>query len=105
MDDDNTAWTVEGLNPVALNMEFAHRFVNDPADAVTRSQLERGAYQVAVWCGKYDIPIRRVIDFDHGASGIIGHGEIPTRYNTNHHTDPGPYFDWDTFLELVRDWR
>ncbi len=40
---------------------------------------------------------------------IIGHFEVPDPANPgqfggrSHHTDPGPYWDWDTFMTLVRN--
>ncbi len=40
---------------------------------------------------------------------IIGHFEVPDPANPgqfggrSHHTDPGPYWDWDSFMTLVRN--
>jgi hypothetical protein len=40
---------------------------------------------------------------------IIGHFEVPDPANPgqfggrSHHTDPGPYWDWDSFMSLVRN--
>jgi N-acetyl-anhydromuramyl-L-alanine amidase AmpD len=34
------------------------------------------------------------IQFVHGLPGILGHSEVPKAT----HTDPGPYFPWDSFL-------
>lgn len=40
---------------------------------------------------------------------IIGHHEVPDPSDPgkfggrSHHTDPGPYWDWDTFMTLVRN--
>ncbi|MEU9391611.1 N-acetylmuramoyl-L-alanine amidase [Streptomyces sp. NPDC048324] len=41
-------------------------------------------------CGRYGIPVDR----EH----IIGHVEVPG----TDHTDPGPYWDWDRYIGLVR---
>jgi hypothetical protein len=41
-------------------------------------------------CGRYGIPVDR----EH----IIGHVEVPG----TDHTDPGPYWDWDRYMGLVR---
>jgi N-acetyl-anhydromuramyl-L-alanine amidase AmpD len=41
-------------------------------------------------CDRYGIPLDR----DH----IIGHVEVPG----TDHTDPGPYWDWDTYMSLVQ---
>ena len=50
---------------------------------------------------RYDIPRDRV--------HIFGHAEVPdpsdpTKFGgRSNHTDPGPYWDWDTFMALVRN--
>ncbi|MEU3336197.1 N-acetylmuramoyl-L-alanine amidase [Streptomyces sp. NPDC006668] len=41
-------------------------------------------------CGRYGIPVDR----DH----VIGHVEVPG----TDHTDPGPYWDWERYMGLVR---
>ncbi|MCD9876599.1 N-acetylmuramoyl-L-alanine amidase [Streptomyces guryensis] len=41
-------------------------------------------------CGRYGIPVDR----EH----VIGHVEVPG----TDHTDPGPYWDWDRYMGLVR---
>jgi 20S proteasome alpha/beta subunit len=67
-------------------------FVNDPSwftEAMYRSSARLTAYL----CQKYSIPIDR----DH----IIGHGEVPY---PNTHTDPGPYWDWDRYMGLVKSY-
>lgn len=103
--DKDTAWTVEGLNTISLNLEFAHRLpgADDLEERVTDSQLQRGAWQVAWWCLQYDIPAERTVNID--LYGIIGHADIPPAYNTGGHWDPGPYFDWDTFMRYVLQWK
>lgn len=41
-------------------------------------------------CARYGIPVDR--------KHILGHVEVPG----TDHTDPGPHWDWDRYLELVR---
>lgn len=46
---------------------------------------------------KYDIPLDR--------AHIVGHDQIPalsTRVLTGQHWDPGPYWDWDHYMNLVQ---
>ncbi|MFF7014866.1 MULTISPECIES: peptidoglycan recognition family protein [Streptomyces] len=64
-------------------------FVDRPKD-LTRAMYESSARLTASICGRYDIPIDR----EH----IIGHVEVPG----TDHTDPGPHWDWDRYLKLVR---
>ncbi|MXG25317.1 N-acetylmuramoyl-L-alanine amidase [Streptomyces sp. YIM 132580] len=64
-------------------------FVDRPKD-LTRAMYESSARLTASICARYDIPIDR----EH----IIGHVEVPG----TDHTDPGPHWDWDRYLKLVR---
>jgi hypothetical protein len=54
-----------------------------------------------------DITTRHRIPRDR--KHIIGHNEVPdptdpTKFGgRGHHTDPGPYWDWDTYMTLVRN--
>ncbi|MEI7034829.1 peptidoglycan recognition family protein [Streptomyces pratensis] len=64
-------------------------FVDRPKD-LTTAMYEASARLTASICARHDIPIDR----EH----IIGHVEVPG----TDHTDPGPHWDWDRYLELVR---
>ncbi|MFB8101507.1 N-acetylmuramoyl-L-alanine amidase [Streptomyces sp. NPDC056007] len=64
-------------------------FVDRPKD-LTRAMYESSARLTASICARHDIPIDR----EH----IIGHVEVPG----TDHTDPGPHWDWDRYLKLVR---
>lgn len=66
-------------------------YVSDPSyftDAMYHSSARLSAYL----CNKYDIPINRTY--------IYGHNEVPEAT----HNDPGPYWDWDRYIRLVRDY-
>lgn len=56
----------------------------------TSAQLSALADLVRGLCDRYGIPKDR--------AHIKGHKEIPG----NDHTDPGPYFPWDRFMQMVR---
>lgn len=64
-------------------------FVDRPQD-FTAAMYEASARLTAAVCGRYDIPVDR--------THIIGHVEVPG----TDHTDPGPHWDWDRYLKLVR---
>lgn len=57
-------------------------------DAMYRSSAKLSAYL----CKKYNIPIDR--------SHIIGHNEVPGAT----HTDPGRYWNWTRYMDLVRSY-
>ncbi|WP_077799423.1 N-acetylmuramoyl-L-alanine amidase [Streptomyces sp. JHA26] len=64
-------------------------FVDRPQD-FTDAMYAASARLTAGVCARYGIPVDR----EH----IIGHVEVPG----TDHTDPGPYWDWGRYLELVR---
>jgi N-acetyl-anhydromuramyl-L-alanine amidase AmpD len=64
-------------------------FVDRPQD-FTAAMYAASARLAAGICARYGIPVDR----EH----IIGHAEVPG----TDHTDPGPHWDWDRYLELVR---
>ena len=64
-------------------------------------EYEASAHLVRSIALRYGIPRDR--------THIIGHFEVPDTAHPGHfggrngHTDPGPYWDWDYFMALVRD--
>lgn len=64
-------------------------FVDRPED-FTDEMYESSARLTAGICERYAIPVDR--------KHIIGHVEVPG----TDHTDPGPHWDWDRYMKLVR---
>ncbi|WP_030421646.1 MULTISPECIES: N-acetylmuramoyl-L-alanine amidase [unclassified Streptomyces] len=64
-------------------------FVDRPRD-FTDAMYASSARLTAGICARYAIPVDR----EH----VIGHVEVPG----TDHTDPGPHWDWDRYLGLVR---
>ncbi|MCL7369439.1 N-acetylmuramoyl-L-alanine amidase [Streptomyces ardesiacus] len=64
-------------------------FVDRPRD-FTDAMYAASARLTAGICARYDIPVDR----EH----VLGHVEVPG----TDHTDPGPHWDWDRYLKLVR---
>ncbi|MGW2020069.1 N-acetylmuramoyl-L-alanine amidase [Streptomyces sp. NPDC001927] len=65
-------------------------FVDRPQD-FTAAMYASSARLTAGICARYDIPVDR--------KHIIGHVEVPG----TDHTDPGPHWDWDRYMKLVRE--
>ncbi|WP_327672739.1 MULTISPECIES: N-acetylmuramoyl-L-alanine amidase [unclassified Streptomyces] len=65
-------------------------FVDDPDRWFTDAAYRASARLAADISTRYDIPVDR----EH----IVGHNEVPGAT----HTDPGPYWDWDRYIRLVR---
>ncbi|MFB7165565.1 N-acetylmuramoyl-L-alanine amidase [Streptomyces sp. NPDC056242] len=64
-------------------------FVDRPAD-FTDAMYASSARLTAGICRRYGIPVDR--------KHIIGHVEVPG----TDHTDPGPHWDWDRYMRLVK---
>ncbi|MFZ3568021.1 N-acetylmuramoyl-L-alanine amidase [Streptomyces sp. BH097] len=64
-------------------------FVDRPED-FTDAMYEASARLTAQICRRYDMPVDR--------KHIIGHVEVPG----TDHTDPGPNWDWDRYIRLVK---
>ncbi|MFJ3984087.1 N-acetylmuramoyl-L-alanine amidase [Streptomyces fungicidicus] len=75
-------------NERSIGIEHAG-FVDRPED-FTDEMYEASARLTARICARYDLPVDR--------KHILGHVEVPG----TDHTDPGPHWDWDRYLELVR---
>ncbi|MFD4759436.1 peptidoglycan-binding protein [Streptomyces sp. NPDC058439] len=85
--DSDTAYHARSANASALGIEH-EGFIDDPSwftDAMYRSSAALTKYL----CDRYGIPKDR--------AHIIGHSEAPG----NDHTDPGPYWDWTRYMQLV----
>ncbi|NBE52181.1 N-acetylmuramoyl-L-alanine amidase [Streptomyces boluensis] len=64
-------------------------FVDKP-ETLTDVMYRSSARLTADICARYEIPVDR--------KHIIGHNEVPDAT----HTDPGPHWDWDKYIRLVR---
>ncbi|MFI5769568.1 peptidoglycan-binding protein [Streptomyces sp. NPDC051658] len=85
--DSDTAYHARSANASALGIEH-EGFIDDPSwftDTMYRSSAALTTYL----CDRYGIPKDR--------AHIIGHSEAPG----NDHTDPGPYWDWTRYMQLV----
>ncbi|MFG3151497.1 N-acetylmuramoyl-L-alanine amidase [Streptomyces sp. NPDC048219] len=65
-------------------------FVNQPDRWFTEAAYKASAELVAGIAERHDVPLDR----EH----IVGHNEVPDAT----HTDPGPRWDWDRYMALVR---
>ncbi|GAB2607754.1 hypothetical protein GCM10027168_45800 [Streptomyces capparidis] len=86
--DADTAWHARSGNPYSLGIEH-EGYVDNPAwftDSMYRASADLTRYL----CDHYGIPKDR--------AHIVGHNEVPN----NDHTDPGPHWDWNRYMELVR---
>ncbi|MER5360994.1 peptidoglycan-binding protein [Streptomyces sp. NPDC002785] len=85
--DRDTAYHARSQNASALGIEH-EGFVDDPS-WFTDTMYRSSAALTKHLCDRYGIPKDR--------AHIIGHSEAPG----NDHTDPGPYWDWTRYMQLV----
>ncbi|KAF4408383.1 MULTISPECIES: N-acetylmuramoyl-L-alanine amidase [Streptomyces] len=78
-----------GFNERSVGIE--HEGWVDRPGYLTDTMYEASARLVAGICARYDIPRDR----EH----IVGHVEVPG----TDHTDPGPHWDWDRYMRMLRD--
>lgn len=95
---DRAAWHVVNFNSPSIGIELEDLdlktrkgCLTDP-NWLTDIQLDRLAELTALLMRKYLIPI----------SNVWGHDCQELRKLGNTHKDPGPYFPWDKFKELVK---
>lgn len=79
------------MNERSIGIEH-EGFVDRPQD-FTAAMYASSARLTADVCARYGIPVDR----EH----IIGHVEVPG----TDHTDPGPHWDWERYMGLVRKER
>ena len=66
----------------------------------TSAEYQASAQLAASICSRWGVPMDR--------QHVIGHSEVPDPNNPGqyggeaHHTDPGPYWDWTTYLSLAQ---
>ncbi|EFE78565.1 conserved hypothetical protein [Streptomyces filamentosus NRRL 15998] len=85
--DKDTAWHARSANASSVGIEH-EGWVDEPAwftDAMYRSSAALTSHLSA----KFNIPKDR--------AHIVGHVEVPG----NDHTDPGPHWDWNYYMELI----
>jgi len=105
--DGDTAWAAPGANSDGLQLEIAgymRQTRTQWLDPYSKAALKQAAIVAVGWCVKYGIPVRRLIgnQLRAGVPGICGHVDVSTAYRQSDHTDPGPGFPWDIFLDMVR---
>lgn len=109
VEDSDIAWGAPGANSDGLHIEIAGTAAQTRKqwlDDYSSKALDEAARVAAVWCVKYQIPVRRLNinqTVDGKTKGFIGHIDATRafpHYGGNH-TDPGKNFPWDVFLTKV----
>jgi N-acetyl-anhydromuramyl-L-alanine amidase AmpD len=104
----DTAWTTGSINNFSYSYELSGRASQTKeqwADEFSTAMIAIVAKRVAKAALCWNIPIRKLTpaELKAGASGICGHVDQTVAYEVKGgHTDPGPNFPWEKFLNQVR---
>ncbi|HUI30282.1 MAG TPA: Ig-like domain-containing protein [Candidatus Acidoferrales bacterium] len=109
VNDSDRAWAVVCWNSITLNIEH-EGFVSD-SSFYTEAEYESSARLTASLCEKFGIPEDSLHIFGHDAWSYPWFNLIPfsqyvpyvgSGYATcNNHTDPGKYWNWHHYFDLV----
>lgn len=102
--DKDRAWHAPGANGWGIGIEHSAFAKDNPNNSkhlgFTQAQIDASAKLVAKLVRKYNIPITRGYIFGHNE---VGKGTVPgSPQGKGGHSDPGPYWDWDNYLRLVK---
>jgi spore germination protein YaaH/N-acetyl-anhydromuramyl-L-alanine amidase AmpD len=107
--EGDIAWHAGNRLYNSLSVGIEHEgFVK--AKMFTEHQYRASARLLAYLAYKYGIPLTRptgVAPADASGGGVIGHDQVPDPNNpsigggASHHTDPGPNWDWSTYMDLA----
>jgi N-acetyl-anhydromuramyl-L-alanine amidase AmpD len=106
--DNDIAGAAPGANHDGLHIElagYARQTREEWLDDYGKAMLELAAQAAARWAVTYDIPIRQLTNFElgsHAPRGFVPHAQVSAVFKQSNHTDPGPAFPWDYFLQQTR---
>ncbi|HSP71591.1 MAG TPA: N-acetylmuramoyl-L-alanine amidase [Gaiellaceae bacterium] len=102
VDPDDVAWHAGNRDVNEHSIGIEHEGFTSVRGSITPAELDASARLVAYLAARYGIPLDR--------AHVIGHDEVPDPNDrrlsggANHHTDPGPYWPWDEYMQLVRQY-
>lgn len=106
--DMDVAYHAPGVNSSFLGFEHAGYARQTPADwqdPYSQDLLKRSAGLAALKCIQYNIPVVWLSSADliAGKRGFTSHVNVTNAFHKSTHTDPGPAFPVDQYLQYVRD--
>lgn len=108
--DRNVAFAAPGANSDGIQVEMAgygRQTRVEWLDVYSTQLLLRSADAVALYLRKFYLPTELLTasQVRAGSKGITGHVMVSQAYGESNHTDPGPNFPWDIFMNFVDNAR
>lgn len=99
--DDWQVWASGNKgNDILLHVAFVGAAAWSRKQWLAQDRMLRAAATVVRhWCDRYRFPVRKVSV--NGLPGLCGHVDTQAWGGTDH-TDPGPNFPWDVFIQYVK---
>lgn len=106
--DSDTAWAAPGANHNGIQLEHAGRANQTSeqwSDAYSEAMLRLSANLVAELCRTHNVPLQWVSSagLKNGERGLTTHVSVSEAFRKSDHTDPGPNFPFDRYLEMVKE--
>jgi hypothetical protein len=105
LDDDRIPFGAPGVNTNGFHIEHAGHSEWTREKWLTHEKtLRRGAFKAAFHALKFNVPLRllNANDLRQGKSGFVTHATATLAFTPGGHTDPGPGFPLDHYMDLVR---
>lgn len=105
LSDDAIPWGAIGANTSGVHIEIAGFAKWSKAEWLEHTEgLRRAAYKAAQFAKKYEIPVELLNnkELKSGKSGIVTHAQCAVVFDGSH-TDPGPNFPLDRFIQWARE--
>jgi hypothetical protein len=106
----DTAWTVGNRpgNNRGINWEFsgfARQTRAQWLDPFGMAMFREAAPYIRADAARFGIPLRRcsVADLKALRPGVTSHNDLRVAFGGTTHTDPGPAFPWDVFIEILQE--
>ena len=105
---EHIACAAPGANRDGYHVEhagYARQSPQEWQDAYSQGMLRISATHVAGIARDWSVPIVKLTPEDllAGKSGFCGHVDVNKAYHRSTHTDPGPCFPWEQYLNMVSE--
>jgi hypothetical protein len=107
--EEDTAWHAGGggINDRSIGIETSGYTAQTSAewhDEYSQKMLRLVARLVADICRRRSIPVRKLgaDQLKAGDAGICGHDTVRDAFGQTTHSDPGRWFPWEEFIDLVK---